>query len=43
MIACDNKKCDVKWYHMRCLGMTTVTSKKWLCPTCRQSEKSNKK
>ena len=43
MVACDNTKCDVKWYHMHCLGVTAVTSKKWLCPTCRQSEKLNKK
>ena len=43
MVACDNKDCDVKWYHMSCLSMTEATSKKWLCPTCHQSEKLNKK
>ena len=30
MVACDNKECDIKWYHISCVGMTgvKVTAKK---------------
>ena len=44
MVACDNKECDIKWYHISCVGMTgaKVTAKKWLCPIFHQSKKLRK-
>ena len=37
MIACDNKTCPNKWYHLACLKMMTIPKGKWLCPTCHAS------
>ncbi|KAI5172847.1 hypothetical protein NEFER03_1863 [Nematocida sp. LUAm3] len=34
MIACDNSKCTVGWYHISCLGIKAVPKKKWLCSLC---------
>ena len=36
MIGCDSKSCDIKWYHLKCVGMTVSTTprEKWLCPAC---------
>lgn len=44
MIACDNKSCHTKWYHLNCVGMsvTTVPSGKWLCPTCHAGKQKAK-
>ena len=37
MIACDNKACPNKWYHLVCLKMTIAPKGKWLCPICHAS------
>lgn len=29
MINCDNKHCEIKWFHMRC-----TLPKKWFCDRC---------
>ncbi len=34
MIACDGKSCLITWFHLDCVGMSTVPRGKWLCPTC---------
>ena len=39
MVACDNKNCGIKWFHMSCLKMTKAPSGKWLCPSCHPTKK----
>ena len=36
MNGCDSKSCDIKWFHLQCVGMTasSVPQRKRLCPTC---------
>ena len=34
MVACDNQKCEIKWFHLVCLEMSKAPSRKWMCPTC---------
>lgn len=43
MVACDNQKCSIKWFHISCLEMTAVPSGKWLCPTCHPTERPRKR
>lgn len=35
MIACDNKKCRVEWFHFDCVGITVAPKGNWYCPDCR--------
>ncbi|XP_071484169.1 uncharacterized protein [Diadema antillarum] len=34
MIACDNPRCAVEWYHFTCVGVTKVPKDEWFCPFC---------
>lgn len=36
MILCDNSKCRVGWYHMKCVGLDDwfETDNLWICPEC---------
>ncbi len=39
MIACENPKCDVEWYHISCVGLdelgnTDLENLEWYCPAC---------
>ncbi len=39
MIACENPKCDVEWYHISCVGLdelgnTDFENLEWYCPAC---------
>lgn len=45
MIACDNKFCRLKWFHLECVGMSAsgVPQGKWLCPSCHVSKSKNKR
>jgi len=42
MIGCDGKSCEIKWFHLTCLGMTesSIPKGKWFCPTCKDKRKS---
>ena len=42
MVACDNKNCSFKRFHMSCLKMTKAPSGKWLCPSCHPTKKRKK-
>lgn len=47
MIACDNSKCKIEWFHYECVGITTPPDGEWYCDECRvslgvQNQKSNK-
>ena len=35
MICCDNDKCEIGWYHFRCINMTHAPIDKWFCENCR--------
>ena len=40
MIACDNSKCKIEWFHLKCLKMSKAPKgkAKWYCPDCRKLE-----
>ncbi|KAF5404972.1 hypothetical protein PHET_01457 [Paragonimus heterotremus] len=35
MIACDNKDCEVEWFHFACVDIRVQPKGKWYCPLCR--------
>ncbi|KAB8343086.1 hypothetical protein FH972_022680 [Carpinus fangiana] len=35
MVACDNEKCELEWFHWDCVHLTAEPKGKWLCPNCR--------
>lgn len=37
MIACDNDKCKIEWFHYECVGITTPPEGEWYCDECRVS------
>lgn len=37
MICCDSPACSIRWYHLHCIGMTSIPSSGWLCEKCRKS------
>lgn len=37
MIACDNTKCKIEWFHYECVGITTPPEGEWYCDECRVS------
>ncbi|KAF8078199.1 hypothetical protein FPV67DRAFT_40889 [Lyophyllum atratum] len=45
MIACDNKKCPIEWYHVGCVGLQTTPEglKTWYCPDCRPARRGSKR
>ncbi|CCE64959.1 hypothetical protein TPHA_0J01370 [Tetrapisispora phaffii CBS 4417] len=37
MIACDNEKCPIEWFHYGCVGLTKAPSSEWFCSdSCRE-------
>ena len=35
MVACDNDRCDIKWFHFECVNISRAPKrKKWYCPDC---------
>lgn len=38
MIACDNDRCPLEWFHFECVGLTELPrrTQKWFCPICRK-------
>ena len=35
MIACDNSKCELEWFHFACVGVKIQPEGQWFCPRCR--------
>uniref|UniRef100_A0A1X7SWP5 PHD-type domain-containing protein n=1 Tax=Amphimedon queenslandica TaxID=400682 RepID=A0A1X7SWP5_AMPQE len=35
MIACDGPKCDIEWFHYKCVGVSRKPKGNWYCPNCR--------
>ena len=42
MIACDNDKCDIEWFHYECIGLSpeTIPEDSWICDRCRPGPSS---
>ena len=39
LIGCDNKNCQIKWFHLKCLRITKIPKGRWFCPECRKAKK----
>ncbi|KAK9369774.1 hypothetical protein V1509DRAFT_619068 [Lipomyces kononenkoae] len=39
MIACDDKKCKIEWYHLGCVNMKRPPKGQWICPLCLERRK----
>lgn len=37
MVACDNPRCPVEWFHYPCVNITAPPKGKWYCPQCNAS------
>lgn len=37
MVACDNRKCPIEWFHFKCMGLTKNPKGSWFCPMCRKN------
>eukprot|EP00043_Microstomoeca_roanoka_P005721 m.57511 g.57511 ORF g.57511 m.57511 type:complete len:235 (-) comp13092_c0_seq2:164-868(-) len=37
MIACDNQKCPIEWFHLDCVGLAEAPEGTWYCPLCRNA------
>jgi hypothetical protein len=42
MIACDNSRCSVQWFHFLCVGLNSAPKGKWFCPLCVELKKKRK-
>ncbi|ODQ66491.1 hypothetical protein NADFUDRAFT_22580 [Nadsonia fulvescens var. elongata DSM 6958] len=42
MIACDDPKCPIEWYHLSCLSIKSAPKGKWICPTCTKRNEAKK-
>ena len=34
MIKCDRSRCEIKWFHLRCVGLKKAPKNKWFCSDC---------
>jgi len=39
MIACDNPECPIEWFHIGCMGLSSIPKGKWYCPKCQPARK----
>jgi len=39
MIACDNPECPIEWFHITCMGLSSIPKGKWFCPKCQPLRK----
>ena len=39
LIGCDNKNCQMKWFHLKCLHITKIPKGRWFCTECRKAKK----
>ena len=39
MIACDNPKCPIEWYHYKCLNLHSTPKGEWFCDQCKSQRK----
>ncbi|KAI8075963.1 uncharacterized protein BX664DRAFT_344597 [Halteromyces radiatus] len=43
MVACDNVRCDIEWFHLDCVGLRAPPKGKWYCKNCASEVKGKKK
>jgi len=43
MIACDNLKCKIEWYHYSCVNIKRAPEGSWICPECKDESRKRKK
>ncbi|PCH38719.1 hypothetical protein WOLCODRAFT_97565 [Wolfiporia cocos MD-104 SS10] len=45
MIACDREECEIEWFHLGCVGLTSLPKKnvEWYCRECSEIVKSRKR
>ncbi|KCZ77715.1 hypothetical protein H311_01269 [Anncaliia algerae PRA109] len=36
MILCDSVKCKIKWFHFKCVGITSAPKGSWYCSECKK-------
>lgn len=41
MIGCDRDDCPIEWYHVGCVGLTTIPKGKWVCALCKRRGATN--
>jgi hypothetical protein len=42
MILCDNKDCDIEWFHVGCVGVKLPHKGAWYCsPACEAAAKAH--
>ena len=39
LIGCDDKNCQIKWFHLKCLRITKIPKGRWFRPKCRKAKK----
>ena len=39
LIGCDDKNCQIKWFHSKCLRIIKLPKGRWFCPECRKAKK----
>lgn len=39
MVGCDGATCALEWFHLPCIGLTTLPKGKWYCQDCQQQKK----
>ncbi|KAI5151283.1 hypothetical protein ENBRE01_2028 [Enteropsectra breve] len=35
MICCENLKCPVRWYHLKCVELVSIPKDRWICSACK--------
>lgn len=43
MIACDNPKCPIEWFHLGCVGLSGAnrpSNDSWFCPDCKRHQRT---
>lgn len=40
MIKCDNPYCEIEWFHLTCMNITSVPKGKWYCRDCKKNKSS---
>ena len=43
MIACDDSKCKIGWFHYSCVSISRAPQGKWYCKACKDCQKENPK
>ncbi|CAP27315.2 Protein CBG07029 [Caenorhabditis briggsae] len=41
MVGCENRACEIQWFHFGCVGLLSPPEDEWYCPDCRQRPSSS--